>query len=61
MEGDSVKPGMNERIEIQERILSQKRQLVEQCAPHLALTLWPPTTINPPKNALKYNTSQTEK
>jgi hypothetical protein len=41
--------GINERIEMQNRILAKRRYFVEECAPHLALSLWSPITIAPPK------------
>ncbi|CAB3370199.1 Hypothetical predicted protein [Cloeon dipterum] len=51
-------PGINERIEKQERILAKRRYFVEECAPHLALSLCDPGIVAPsrvPKLVLQTN------
>jgi hypothetical protein len=47
--GANTLMGINERIEKQDRILAKRRFFVEECAPHLALSMWSPETIAPPK------------
>lgn len=47
--GANTLMGINERIEKQDRILAKRMFFVEECAPHLALSMWSPETIALPK------------